>query len=89
MKPSLRWGSTPAPTSSTRACRMKSPFSFFQTKWNSSRCAHMFTPAAREGVLLGRGVVGGGARDLRRTHVPVSVEDAQRPVLAQGRGTGQ
>ena len=42
----LRWGSVPAPTHSTCACTMKSPFIFCYANWNSSRFAQMFTPPA-------------------------------------------
>ena len=51
----------------------------FQTKWNSSRCAHMFTPPADSAVLLRDGVVDRRAGNLRRADVAVSVE------LAEGR----
>ena len=46
IQPALRCGSTPWPTSSTRAWRMKSPVSLFQAKWNSSRGLPTLAPAA-------------------------------------------
>ena len=62
------------PRSSTRACRMKSPVMRFQTNWNSSFCAHMFTPPAERAYSCDAGVVRGRASDLGRADVAVSIE---------------
>ena len=76
----------PPSANSTRACRMKSPVILFQTNWNSSRCAHMFTPPADSAVLLRHRVVDRRSGNLGPADVPMAVEVTQRSRRARRGG---